>query len=375
MRKNLKQTFCLVWTTCLAAALALPACKEQEMMQEQPIVEEAAEPTALDNAIPLNRARTPEAAIAEAISAMDALEAASPTGAKSHRRVADITAVRNPEFGAKGNALPDTMMYIVNFADGMGYALVSADHRTSTIYALATEGSIDLSDDANEPPALAVFHANAGAFYRQEIEHFHLPLPSDGIKDDDNTPAPKPKPVITMQYGPWETTQTIEPMVPVCWGQYSPYNNNADMIDGNRAVAGCLATAIAQLMAYYMHPQTYNWDEILKICNTKKWWEYPTNISNIEVARLFRNIADNVNMQYGIKASGAYLSDAPLNFKKHNYAQTGICQDYNFDKVKLSMLDGVPVIIGGFAHMSTRTYKKWFWGKKITEINYDKGHA
>ena len=105
------------------ATLSLFSCQDQEIPIEQVVAEEV-EAAIPDDAVVLGRARTPEAAIAEAIEAMDALEAINPTGAKSSRRVGDITAVRNPEFGAKGNDLPDTMMYIVNFADDMGYALV-----------------------------------------------------------------------------------------------------------------------------------------------------------------------------------------------------------------------------------------------------------
>lgn len=356
------------------ATLSLFSCQDQEIPIEQ-VVAEKVEAAIPDDAVVLGRARTPEAAIAEAIDAMEALEAINHTGAKSNRRVGDITAVRNPEFGAKGNDLPDTMMYIVNFTDNMGYALVSADYRTSTIYALASEGSIDLSDDANEPPALAVFHANAETFYRQEIEHFHLPLPADGIKDDDDSPVPPtPKPVITMQYGPWETTQIISPLVPVQWGQGSPYNDNAPLLDdGTHAAAGCVATAIAQIMAYHRYPLSYNWDEMLKYKSIFDNWQASIT-SKTEIARLFRTIGDNVGMQWGSQ-SGAYTSDAPKHFNKMGYASTGVYMDYDFDKTKISILDGIPIIIRGDATQETHTYKKWFLGKTHTEYRYRDGHA
>lgn len=362
----------LTWTTCLAVALALSSCKDQELPIAQP-TEEISEPTALNNAVQLNRARTPEAAIAEAISAMDALEAANPTGAKSNRRVADITAVRNTEYGAKGNELPDTMMYIVNFADDMGYALVSADHRTSTIYALATEGSIDLSDDANEPPALAVFHANAGAYYQQEIQTFNKKLiKSDCIRDEDGNPVIFPK-VITTKQGAWEIMQNLEPMIPVRWGQDKPYNENAPILsNGDHAAAGCVATAIAQVMAYHRYPLSYNWDALTQY----PYGGWLTPSAKAEIAQLFRTIGDNVYMQWGSQ-SGAYITDAPIHFQKMGYTQTGNYQDYDLNKIRVSLSNNCPVIIGGSSKMTCITYKRWiFFGKekKICAVTGG-GHA
>ena len=361
----------LLGLLCLMATLSLFSCQDQEIPIEQVVAEEV-EAAIPDDAVVLGRARTPEAAIAEAIEAMDALEAINPTGAKSSRRVGDITAVRNPEFGAKGNDLPDTMMYIVNFADDMGYALVSADYRTSTIYALASEGSIDLSDDANEPPALAVFHANAGAYYQQEIQTFNKKLiESDCIRDEDGNPVPIHQPIISTKYGQWETMQIVYPLVPVYWGQDAPFNDNAPLLDdGTHAAAGCVATAIAQLMAYHCYPLNYNWAELTK--QTYKWGMSATARS--EVAKLFRTIGDNVEMDWG-KQSGAYTSNASKHFQKMGYSHTGNYQEYSFDNVKLSILDGIPVIMDGFAIRETYTYKKWFLGKKHTAYRYDKGHA
>ncbi|MBR7068038.1 MAG: C10 family peptidase [Bacteroidales bacterium] len=365
----------LLGLLCLMATLSLFSCQDQEIPIEQVVAEEV-ETAIPDDAVVLGRARTPEAAIAEAIDAMEALEAINHTGAKSNRRVGDITAVRNPEFGAKGNDLPDTMMYIVNFTDNMGYALVSADYRTSTIYALASEGSIDLSDDANEPPALAVFHANAGAYYQQEIQTFNKKLiKSDCIRDEDGNPVIFPK-VITTKQGAWEIMQNLEPMIPVRWGQDEPYNDNAPILsNGKHAAAGCVATAIAQVMAYHRYPNYYNWDEILKYKNIRDNSQ-STTTSKTEIAQLFRTIGDNVYMQWGSQ-SGALVSDAPVHFQKMGYSHSGIYQDYDLNKIRVSLSNNCPVIIGGSSKMTCITYKRWiFFGKekKICAVTGG-GHA
>ena len=42
----------------------------------------------------------------------------------------------------------------------------------------------------------------------------------------------------------------------IAWNQTKPFNNMCPIYDGkNRAVTGCVATAMAQMMAYYKHPK------------------------------------------------------------------------------------------------------------------------
>ena len=74
-------------------------------------------------------------------------------------------------------------------------------------------------------------------------------------------------------------------MISVKWGQRSPYNNAAPLIEGQRALTGCVATAIAQVMAYHEKPSgyngvSYNWSEMK---------QFPTTPAD---ANLFRSIGD-----------------------------------------------------------------------------------
>ena len=42
----------------------------------------------------------------------------------------------------------------------------------------------------------------------------------------------------------------------IAFSQFAPYNDRCPMYNGERAVTGCLATAMAQIMAYYQYPYT-----------------------------------------------------------------------------------------------------------------------
>ena len=80
-------------------------------------------------------------------------------------------------------------------------------------------------------------------------------------------------------------------MISVKWGQRSPYNNAAPLIEGQRALTGCVATAIAQVMAYHEKPSgyngvSYNWSEMK---------QFPTTPA---VAHLFRSIGDPIILKF-----------------------------------------------------------------------------
>ncbi len=46
----------------------------------------------------------------------------------------------------------------------------------------------------------------------------------------------------------------IAPMITTRWNQGTPFNNQCPMVDGQRSVTGCVATAAAQIMKYFNYP-------------------------------------------------------------------------------------------------------------------------
>lgn len=124
----------------------------------------------------------------------------------------------------------------------------------------------------------------------------------------------------------------------IAWNQTKPFNNMCPIYDGkNRAVTGCVATAMAQMMAYYKHPKQllqdipeytrkwfgrdvavpgisksdgiYDWDNMLPFYSTAEG-SYTKDQANA-VAKLMFHCGAAVQMGYG-EQSGANLTPAPL---------------------------------------------------------------
>jgi len=51
------------------------------------------------------------------------------------------------------------------------------------------------------------------------------------------------------------TRSAVEPLVSTQWGQDTPYNDSCPLIDGERALTGCGATTVSQLLNYYKFPE------------------------------------------------------------------------------------------------------------------------
>ena len=67
----------------------------------------------------------------------------------------------------------------------------------------------------------------------------------------------------------------VEPLLgEIAFSQYAPYSDKCPMMDGKRTATGCLATAMAQILAYYKYPLQMNGEKI----------EYVTEKYNIPVS-------------------------------------------------------------------------------------------
>lgn len=124
--------------------------------------------------------------------------------------------------------------YIFN-AEGGGYVIVASDDRARAILAYGDSGAIDPGD---MPAGCAAWLKS----YEDEIVSLR-DIP-DGLDSRDTRGVTYP-------------SVKVGPMVPVRWGQGSPYNDMCpvDNTTGRRAIVGCGATAMAQIMGYHRYPE------------------------------------------------------------------------------------------------------------------------
>lgn len=137
----------------------------------------------------------------------------------------------------------------------------------------------------------------------------------------------------------------VEPLLGgIKYGQESPYNKLCPLYDGNyHSVTGCVATAMAQIMAYWKYPATLQADIPAYTTNTRKIsvdaiskgeaydWEHIrdsygynedfigdfTDEEALAVAKLMQHCGAAVRMDYGPE-SGAFGSEFPF-FKYFGY--------------------------------------------------------
>ncbi|HJI20134.1 MAG: Spi family protease inhibitor [Alistipes sp.] len=202
---------------------------------------------------------TPEDAAAEALAARDAIAPA--TRAK---RIAVSSILRHDVQTAVRNGQDiDPSLYVVNFEQESGFAIVAADRRQqATVYAVSDAGTF---------PDPASLEDGALKFLYSRIETLASITPPSTIK-------PQVKPFA----GPWQDDERTNGLVGVKWGIGDPYNQSREV------------TAFCQIMSFHQWPKTYDWDLILArlqiIIGKEESIKYEEN-RKAEIKRLFADVA------------------------------------------------------------------------------------
>lgn len=174
------------------------------------------------------------------------------------------------------------LLYIVNFTDSLGFAIVSASENTIPLLGISDCGTYNEYDiDKNS-----------------NFEYF-MNYVYDYAENADIVIIP---PVIRI---PTECAPKLE----VLWGQNSPYGD-----DFRNGIAGCSNIATAMIMSYFKQPQTmsihdgeYNYNLYLdwkEICKHKKTGTYCNENNAVsvhnQISKFIRQIGrDNYSNDYG----------------------------------------------------------------------------
>ena len=310
------------------------------------------------------------------------------------KRVADGIVVVSDNAATK-SGVADTLMYVFNYAGDDGYVIVPNDERKGFVLAYSDRGNFDIADTA--------INAVARYVVRSAIDYCETPTEEftetkDALGDLEFKKYGKVlkpykgngcralRPVDSYHFdmpgplGPpdsyYETTgctakldiiylvpEGVDPLVTTRWGQEFPYNLKAPVIDGKNTVAGCVATAASQIIAYHAFPEKYPagtyiqgyyyGDTDTKLTELKKYRggagsANPGPGVRDYVSRLFRVVGDQVGMKWGVYESSALFTNLPDLFKWLGY--TGVQKNieyYTLEKVKGSLNNGYPVIVCG----------------------------
>jgi len=203
------------------------------------------------------------------------------------------------------------LYYIFNFSDG-GWIIVSADDAVPPVLAYSFEGSYSESD---QPPQFVAWMQQ----YAGQINHAIMSNADAGV-------TTKQKWERLLSQDPLQHSvfsgRDVQPFITSKWDQKAPYNGMcpADPAGpGGHALAGCVPTAMGQIMYYYRWPETgagsytymdstYGIQHVDFDSTTYKWNNMKASItaSNIGITELLYHLGVSCDLVYGPEASGMY---------------------------------------------------------------------
>lgn len=153
---------------------------------------------------------------------------------------------------SRGASDADTLMYVVNFTDDAGFAIVAAPRTEVTLLAITSQGHYypESMPEEETIPGFELWFENTLAFFPDTLP---TPIPGPGISPGDER----------LEVKEWEDTisrSEVGPQLMVTWGQGNGRSKNLNLypegyLFGN-GWAGCSNAAIAQVCAFYQSPQS-----------------------------------------------------------------------------------------------------------------------
>jgi len=213
--------------------------------------------------------------------------------------------------------------YILRF-EPTGFILVAADDSSIPILGYSLESEFPLGDI----PAHVKWYLDQysrGMTEIRENPQWQIDESWDALRAGD--------------YSEYNYSRNVAPLLGTTWNQGDPYNYYcpADVNGpGGRVYAGCVATAMAQVMKKWNHPAIgvgshsytasgYGTQSANFGATTYNWANMPNSIStvNTSIATLIYHCGVAVDMDYSVDGSGAYASDARaalVNYFRYNSA-------------------------------------------------------
>jgi|ERR1035437_335908 hypothetical protein len=243
--------------------------------------------------------------------------------------------------------------YVFNYKAG-GFCIVSADKRNTPVIAFSDQGSFNIKLESISV-GLAQWMEGSAAIIKNKRNQ---KLKSSSSIDEQWERAENPSitNISTLKMEPITPPQrsyvyTVGPLLKTTWDQGCGYNdycpNMSNPNNCDHAFTGCATTAIAQVLAYWKFPSTYNWSAM------------SLTYGNDYVARLMGDIFPNVISSYNEKTGSACTNDYNIthvllntfHFRSASLAGyvNGITENGGMDDTKIiqNVISNQPVIIGG----------------------------
>lgn len=212
-------------------------------------------------------------------------------------------------------------LYVFNNPTG-GFIIISSEDSAESILGYSNTGRMDNDIPVN----LKAWIRN----YERQIEYAKENNIRYLASRADATPVKRDK---------------IEPLIKTKWDQGSPYNKYCPEINGRKCWAGCVATAMAQVMNYYKWPDKahgehyYYWQDqklSIDLDNTVFDWD---NMTMDNIAQLMKICGYTTSMSYGLNSSGAHTASAFNALKNYFYYKGERLQKISTPKSQMEWFD------------------------------------
>lgn len=266
----------------------------------------------------------------------------------------------------------EVRFHVINFEDNQGFALVSADSRTTPVYAYSETGNLDI-EDATENTGFGDFMDAATEYYIAETEWTGPENPL--LPNDPNNPTLPITPVPTnpilqlptveldgeryyLEYREVVSQNSAGRIVPVIWGQGWPYNFYCGSLGveddylGNRCAVGCGPLAVGQVLSVYRCPifidgKIFNWNKIMLSNSYNEAYTDGAICSEgaMATAYMLKAIGVNMNANYGYETS-VTIDSMIMTLRNLNY--NFAANEYSYTNMINSLNSNYPVIICGY---------------------------
>ena len=223
----------------------------------------------------------------------------------------------------------DTLLYVFNFDDNQGFAVVSASRHTEGLIAVVEEGSYDPAVPTGNPGFDTYMNmTKAYVAYKDETEAENKPASTRGMSSNP------------MYQHVYDTIyyQNIAPKITVKWGQTWTMGQFCP-----NGICGCTNTAAAQVMSYYQYPYgrnlsfeerdvaytAFNWSFMCTRTyadKTSNWDEYDK-----QIGRLARQLGEDSGSTYYTDGTGTSTGFSAMRNTMISWGyNAGSITDYNY---------------------------------------------
>ncbi len=275
-------------------------------------------------------------------------------------------------------SLNDSLLYVVDFADDAGSAVLAADSRiTEPVLAITEDGSI-----INEIPLYEEGTSYGDtclqnfSLYNQDEDDYYVGKEAPVLleycydyADDCVSGSSTNNTIVKTTTGSWTINEKIYPKLKTAWHQRSPFNDAVPKTrwffwqSYARGPAGCVPIAIAQIMAYQEFPKnltcngySINWSGIKNICTISNKTASGSNYDRLAVAQLVSNIGSWCNAVY--TPDWAFALPRKARDCMSTLGYQNVVRDYGYSETKvINMLQNdnpvfiaaISGIVGGHA--------------------------